>query len=260
MDTAVRRIQQDILTFMFLTKAQSARIHLTASGSKKAGRYNINAVKPYQGNRTNKSKPTLLEPLRQAITLRENWLPEFDAVIMHHELEADDGMIIDAYTYKESGIIMSDDKDLRMTPYPYWCNSKGIILPSDPVGYVDIAYTGAGTAKCIGQGPMFFWAQMLMGDTADNIAGLARYNGSLCGPVLTHELLKDVRDINNAANLVIDGYRAIGQNVLAEGWLLWLLRHPTDSFWQYLEELDLTKHNRAYVNECATRDWFKQTN
>jgi hypothetical protein len=244
---------------MFLTKAQSARIHLTASGSLKAGRYNINSVKPYQGNRTNKAKPTLLESLRQAITLRENWLPEFDAVIMHHELEADDGMIIDAYQYKESGVIMSDDKDLRMTPYPYWCNYKGIILPSEFVGYVDITYTPAGTAKCIGQGPMFFWAQMLMGDTADNIAGLARYKGALCGPVLTYELLKDIRRINTAANLVIDGYRAIGQNVLAEGWLLWLLRNPTDSFWIYLSELDLTKQNRDYVDECATRDWFKQT-
>ena len=90
LDTAIRNYQQYILTQLFLTKSQDCRIHLTAKDSTKAGRYNVKAIKPYQGQRKGKDKPALLEPLREAIALPQNWLPEFE-VLLHRELEADDG-------------------------------------------------------------------------------------------------------------------------------------------------------------------------
>jgi len=258
LDTAIRRFQQAMLTELFLTQSSTVRIHLTASGSDKAGRFRIKAVKPYQGNRTNKQKPSLLEPLRQAMTNRENWLPEFDYVLMHHVLEADDGMIQDAYQLKEDGLIWSDDKDLRMTPYPYWCKASGMILPSATMGNLALMHTESGTPKLIGQGPLFFWAQMMMGDTADNVQGLLEHNGKKCGACGTYETLKDIGSINEAANTVLNSYRAISQNPLSEGWLLWLLRWNGDTFWNYLQEIELSNENRAFVNECATREWFTQ--
>ena len=259
LDTALRNFQQAILTQLFLTKSSHCNIHLTASTSHKAGRFQVIAVKPYQGNRNGKSKPPLLEPLRQAVAQRENWLPEYN-VTMHHILEADDGMIHDAYQLREDGLIWSDDKDLRMTPYPYWCKEKGVILPSQPFGWLSPKFTPAGTMKLIGQGPLFFWAQMLMGDTADNVQGLIKCNGRLCGPAEAYKVLQPLeatQSIDAVANCVLDAYRAIDQNPLPEAALLWLLRWPDDSALKYIESLALTEENRRYIHECNQRVWYR---
>ena len=257
LDTGIRRFQQAILAQMFMAKAQFVRIHLTASSSHKAGRFNMLGIKPYQGNRDNKSKPALLEPLRQAMINPENWLPEF-YVEMHHVLEADDGMIMDAYRLKDQGIIRSDDKDLRMTPYPYYDIKAGSVRTGEPFGWLQPSCAPAGTVKLIGQGPLFFWAQMLMGDTADNVQGILRFDEKKCGPSGAYQALKDVKDIHEAANTVISGYRAIDQNPLPEGWMLWLLRWEGDTFWQYLQELNISDDNRRFLEECAGREWFDE--
>lgn len=257
--TGIRRMQTAILTQLFLTKAENAIVHLTANTSAKAGRFNIIAAKPYQGNRTNKAKPPLLEACRQALAQRENWLPEFE-VILHHKLEADDGMIQDAYRLKEHGIIWSDDKDLRMTPYNYWCQETQRILTPGMHGFGELwlKESDSGTKKCLGVGKKFFWAQMLMGDTADNIQGVARLDGKLCGPKGAFDYLDPIGTEEEAANRVLDAYRAIDQNPLPEGWLLWLLRSDDDTFWKYLHELELTPANKAFIYDCANRVWFKQ--
>lgn len=257
LDTALRNFQQAILTQMFLTKSQRCNIHLTANTSHKAGRFNVIAAKPYQGNRNGKAKPPLLEPLRQAVAQRDNWLENYH-VAMHHVLEADDGMMHDAYELGEDGLIWSDDKDLRMTPYLYWCREKGIILPSQPVGWLSPKFTPSGTMKLVGQGPLFFWAQMLMGDTADNIQGIKKLNGRLCGPAATYEALRgfEGKPIEHAANFVINAYKEIYQNPLPEATLLWLLRWKDDSALKYIESLALTEENRRYIHECNQRVWY----
>lgn len=261
LDTALRNFQQNILTQLFLTKAQTARIHFTAKTSKKAGRFNVVAIKPYQGQRKDKAKPSLVEPLREAASDRSTWLEEYECV-MHRELEADDGMMHDAYQLGENGLIWSDDKDLRMTPYPYWCREKGVILPSQPFGWLQPKYTPSGTMKLIGQGPLFFWAQMLMGDTADHIQGLLRYRGALCGPAKAYEVLHPLEaagDMSAVANVVLDAYRAIDQNPVAEGYLLWMLRWPGDHVVHYFNSLTLSKDNADFVRDCAyNRMWYKQ--
>lgn len=257
MPTAISRYQKDVLTKMFLTNSESARVHLTHETSYKAGRYDIIAAKPYQGNRTGKEKPSLLAPLRAAIAAEHNWLPEFD-VTMHYLLEADDGIIMDAYRLGDHGVTMSDDKDMRCTPFPYYERSKGIILPSDPVGELWVEYTGSGTPKCLGHSLKFFWAQMVMGDAADHIQGLKKLNGKTVGPAGAYNLLHPIRDINEVANTVIDKYREIGQNPIPEGWLLWLLRWEGDTFWNYLSELEFSPANRQYLDDCVNLQWFKK--
>lgn len=254
--TAVKKMQQIILTQLFMTKAENAIVHLTASTSHKAGRFDIIAAKPYQGNRDSKAKPALLEATRQAMTNRQHWLPEFE-VVMHHVLEADDGMMQDAHRLKEHGIIWSDDKDLRMTPYSYYEKESGIIVPPQGFGYLYLKTTGSGTEKCLGVGRKFFWAQMLMGDTADNIKGVEKLEGKLCGPKGAFLYLDPITTEADAANAVLDAYRAIDQNPIPEGWLLWLLRHDGDTFWQYVNELPMTAANRVFLDDCVRRPWFK---
>lgn len=254
--TAIRKMQEIILTQMFLTKAENCIVHLTANTSHKAGRFNIIAAKPYQGNRTGKAKPPLLEACRQALAHPLHWLPEFE-VVMNHLLEADDAMIQDAYRLKEHGLIWSDDKDLRMTPYDYWCKKTGTILQANGFGSIWLD-DSTSTTKCLGVGKKFFWAQMLMGDTADNIQGVKKLNDKLCGAVGAYHYLHPWNDESAAANKVIDAYRAIDQNPIPEGWLLWLLRHDGDTFWTYCNELDWTPANRAFLDDCVRRAWFKQ--
>lgn len=254
--TAVRRVQQRILELMFLTGSENARVHLTAADSLKAGRFNIIAAKPYQGNRKSKDKPPLLEATRQAMANEENWLPEF-VVQYHTRLEADDGMMHDAYSLQEHGVIWSEDKDLRMTPYQYWEASTGTLVQGIGFGSLFESYTEAGTHKCLGYGRKFFWAQMLMGDTADNISGVAKLDGKLCGPKGAFLHLDSIQDESACANAVLDAYRVLNQNPLPEGWLLWLQRRPGDTFWQYLSELAVSPRNRAYLDECVRRVWFK---
>lgn len=254
LDTALRNFQSEILKRMFLTGAQHCRIHLTAHNSDKHGRFRVKAAKPYQGQRKGKAKPSLLEPLREAVADNATWLEEY-SVVLHRELEADDGMIQDAYLLKEDGITWSEDKDLRMTPYPYFEVSRGQIMPSQPIGWVGIKYTESGNPKMVGQGPMFFWYQMLGGDQADHIQGVLKYNGKQCGITGAYNVLKDVTCIEDAANIVIDAYRAIDQNVLAEGWLLWLTRWHKDNVVNYINERKLSETNQAFVQDCLRRDW-----
>jgi hypothetical protein len=252
--TGCRRFASSVLTATFLAECSTADVYLTAEDSYKHGRFTINAWKPYQGQRSSASKPPLLTPLREALEAEEQH-PEF-TVHMERILEADDAMMIQAYAEKENGIIRSEDKDLRMTPYPYFDIETGKVMPSDPFGYLYMSMTEGGTKKLLGRSLKFFWAQMVMGDTADNIRGLDKYKGKNIGPVDTHAWLEPIKDIEALCNEVIGAYREINQNPLPEAWLLWLLRSPTDNVWSYFNELPWTEANRAFLAECATRPWF----
>lgn len=256
LDTAIRKYQTDMLTQMFLTQSQFITIHLTSSDCRKNNRDRVMAVQPYQGNRSGKAKPSLLEPLREAMANSSNWLPDWD-VRFHRDVEADDGMIIQAHQLKDDGVVWSDDKDLCLTPYSYWDQELGVIERlSNPVGYLVKKYTPAGALKIWGRGVKFFWCQMLMGDTADHVKGITRLNGKLCGKDGAFQALENLNDEASLSNFVVSAYRENNQNVLAEAWLLWLLRHPKDSAYLYLLDCGLTPENLAYVKHCAKPGWF----
>lgn len=258
LDTAIRRFQTIVLERMYLTKSEMVSVHLTKSGSLKAGRGSMRGVKPYQANRSGKAKPSLLEPLREAIAHPDNWLPEFRQVVLHEILEADDGMIAEAEELQHTAVICSEDKDLRMTRWMWYCIETGRIYPAltDTDGAVELKFTPSGTPKLAGRGPLFFWGQMLAGDTADNVRGLERANGKLCGVMEAHRILGGVTCQHTAANAVLDLYASADQNPLPEGYCLWLLRRPGDSFIEYLRELRLTESNTAFIKECYGRHWY----
>jgi hypothetical protein len=83
---------------------------------------------------------------------------------------------------KHLSIIASKDKDLRMVPGLQLDWDTGAIHDTgdDDFGYVELVErtTDSGTTKLLkGYGQKFFWAQMLIGDTADNISGLPAIPG-----------------------------------------------------------------------------------
>lgn len=252
--TGLRRFQSQVLEAIFLAECESGQVFLTHETSTKAGRYTIKAVQPYQGQRSSSAKPPLLSQVRE-IAEQEGSMDEFD-VRMERVVEADDAMMILAYELGEKGVIRSEDKDLRMTPYPYYDIKTGKIMPSDPFGRLWIEETPSGAKKLVGRSLKFFWAQMLMGDSADHVKGLLKLNGKNVGLAGAYALLNPLTDIESVCNTVIDAYRAIDQNPLPEAWLLWMLRTPTDNVWRYFNELPFTPENRSYLDECVTRDWF----
>ena len=253
--TGLRKFQSEILEQIFLADCESGEAFLTHETCTKAGRFTIKAVQPYQGQRSSGVKPPLLPLVREAAWL-EGAMPEFD-VHMEKVVEADDAMMMLSYQLGDDGVVRSDDKDLRMTPYPYYEIKRGVIMPADPFGELWIDDSTV-TPSLKGRSLKFFWAQMMMGDSADHIKGLLKYKGSNVGYSGAYKALHPLKDIEAVCNTVIDAYRAIDQNPLAEGWLLWMLRSPTDNVFHYFNELPFSDANRRYLDECVRRDWFRK--
>lgn len=255
-ETAKTRFVSGILTAQFLAGAKSTRIYLTAAACKKAGRFKLRGEKLYQANRDAKLKPGLVEPLRQAIGRGMFNIPEGEDwyVNLAYELEADDQIIIDAWaTGIDDAVVYSADKDLRCWPGrfldPY---TNRVREPVKGVGFLEW-HQNPSDKVLIGHGPIFFWAQMLMGDMADNIAGLRKV-----GKTQAYELLarfNNTDDESAIAELVLREYMRKGQNPWPEAYGLWLYRTPTYSFAAHINTLTLSDELRVWLHEMFRRDW-----
>lgn len=259
--TAIGRFQNSIEEAMYICKAESAIVHLTHKDSKKAYRGNIIGAKSYQDNRKNASRPKLLHELREAVSTPEN-IPNSYTCTLHRVVEADDAVMIDSYKLKENGVVWSDDKDLRQTPYNFYDPKLRKIIQADGLGELWVHTTEAGNQSLHGVGRLFFWAQMLMGDAVDNVRGLDKFYGKMIGWSRTFEVLEEfnfTEDESEVANLVLDAYRYNDQNPIPEGYLLHMMRDWGDSFLEVLKPLDLTEANRKFIYEdCLNREWFKE--
>lgn len=164
---AKRNFESQLETWMLQAGAEHSIIHLT--GDNKGGRFEIATVKEYQGNRKGKPKPKHLAALRAYV--QEN----YKNVVYHEDQEADDGMAQGNYNAYLAGtpdlsVICSGDKDLRMCSGWHLNQQTGELVCVS--GYGSIHLTEGKPKQVKGYGTSFFWAQLLMGDTADNIPGL----------------------------------------------------------------------------------------
>lgn len=147
--------------------ASSFEAHITGDTSTKRGRFNLATHKPYQGNRKGKERPALLGPLKLECAKQLHWY-------MHEDVEADDAILDSVRSLKRplsSVVVVSADKDLCVTPSCYLDLTTMEMHPhleAPYMGYIALD----GKRKIKGRGSLFFWAQALMGDTADNISGL----------------------------------------------------------------------------------------
>jgi hypothetical protein len=175
--------------------ATSYVAHLTPSASNKGNRDVLALTQEYQANRKDVAKPVYLSAIRAYIG--EN-LPS----IVNLDQEADDSLAQANYNAIERGerelsVIASRDKDLRQVPGLHWCYDEEMVIDvDDPFGSIWIDRSKK-TAKCTGWGTSYMWAQLLMGDSADNIAGLPWMTvdgkDTKVGPIKAYNLLKDCK-------------------------------------------------------------------
>lgn len=196
--------------------SESVCIHLTAKGSNKGNRFNIAVQREYQGNRKDKPKPKYLNVMRE-------WLEEDRAAIMHHDLEADDGMTINQHADPDNSCIATKDKDLRMVPGLQIDWDSGELNDSDEWGYLVLKEKKQKnkqiTKKVSGRGNKFFWAQLLMGDTADNIQGLPWCIHDVTdgkprriGPMHTYSIINPMKNNREAWTVVQKLFKRAGEH------------------------------------------------
>ncbi|MGX9389631.1 hypothetical protein ACWX0O_01780 [Nitrobacteraceae bacterium UC4449_H16] len=206
-------------TLRGLAAAQHVHLHLTPSTSNKGGRYDHALLKEYQGNRVDKPKPRYLGIMRE-------WLAKRYPGTLHQFCEADDGMSSSQYAAIDRGetnlsIIASKDKDLRMVPGLHldWDTGEINTTGDDEFGHVELverkSASGSVTKLLKGFGHKFFWAQMLIGDTADNISGLPAIPGHVMN------FIKPTAAVTKAIEIVQDetatpAKRAKAEAVIAE--------------------------------------------
>jgi 5'-3' exonuclease len=141
--------------------------------------------KEYKGNRKEAKKPFHFNNLKAYA------IATYDCR-MQEGLEADDLLCIEQMSRiaESDTIICSRDKDLRQCSgwhFTWECGKQASIPPYYVRGLGELTLEKKGKQnKLSGNGLMFFYAQVLMGDTVDNIPGLKGY-----GPVKVYELLRD---------------------------------------------------------------------
>lgn len=162
-------------------------------------RYETAKTKPYKGNRKN-PKPFHFN------NLIAYFRSEYDTIISEDGYEADDEMGIFQVRENRAGrdtIICSRDKDLRIIPgnhYSWECGGQRSIGPANTDRLGRLGKNDRG--EVLGYGQLFFYYQMLCGDSADNIPGLPR-----CGTVAAYGALHQCETEEAAFRIVKDLYR-----------------------------------------------------
>lgn len=248
LDEMKHNCDQSIEKLRLMAGAETYSLHLTPSGSDKGNRHDLAMLKEYQANRKDKPKPRFLHVMR-------DWMAKERKAILNPHCEADDSMAMAQYQAIADGnhdlsVIASKDKDLIMVPGLMLNWDTGEITDTeDPFGYIWMDNKKK-VKKIRGRGWKYFWAQMLTGDSADNISGLPicatmdylpKGKPKLCGPVLAFEILDPIKTNKEAFETVRKLYQdshafepmvnyrdgspiTPGQALASEAQLLWMRR------------------------------------
>ena len=168
-------------------ETENIKIYLTSDDHSNF-RFELAKTKPYKGNRDPKINPKAPAKPYYYETLRKYFIDKYNTEVIYN-IEADDALGIHQMKHLDDPnletIICSIDKDLDMIPgrhynfvtdTDYHCTDPGTLRLYDD------------RKKLIGEGLAWFYAQMILGDSADNIPGLPKH-----GPVKVLEILGDCK-------------------------------------------------------------------
>ena len=193
--SAMALFLEDLLLFD-LTDTFEYELFLTGESN---FRNEVAVTAPYKGNRKDVKKPVHL-PL-----LREYLVKGWGAQVSEGQ-EADDDIATRATELGDDAVIVSIDKDFMQVPgwhYNFVKRERKYVTPEE--------------------GLRFFYSQILIGDSADNIKGAYRV-----GPVRANKMLKDAKTEQELYACCVE---ALGEErVLENARLLWL-RREKDQIW-----------------------------
>lgn len=191
---------------MEMTGATSARTYMTGPGNY---RFDVAVTAPYKGNRADRVKPDWFDDLREymleeagAIECLGNEADDALATTQHlYNSLAPLADIRDAYTTTEHTIICTGDKDLNAVAGWHYNIHTGRTFWADPFGAIRLIEKKSGK-KLDGEGLLFFFSQLLTGDSTDNIPGAPAPTAELAkefgfrkakgiGPVAAHAMLAE---------------------------------------------------------------------
>lgn len=193
-------------------------IYLTGKGN---FREDIAKAKVYKGNRKDVKKPYHFRNLTV-------YLKAVYGAIVVDGMEADDALCIHQTLHLEQRdtVICTRDKDLRQCPgWHYgWESGKQPEFRLRWVEGIGDIELSANKKSVKGWGDKFFYAQLLIGDTVDNIPGCPKV-----GPVKAYKLLSDAQTIEEMYRIVLDEYSNIyaenaSEELREQAYLLWMVR------------------------------------
>lgn len=244
--------------------ADAFEVYLTGPGNY---RFDIATIKPYKGGRVGLEKPYHWETVSKR--LKEHW-----GAITVNGIEADDWLGIRGTEEGLNYTASSRDKDIRQVEtcvhYSWPCgDSQPEVGPFRIEGmgecfgearrYTNIHGKEVTNWKLKGHGPAFFWGQLLVGDSVDNIPGCKGV-----GPGAINGLFGGCRTDEDYFKVCVYAYqRAYGDKwpeyLIENARLLYLIR---DRSWLDIErvgnELNC-KPNKLWELPYDTSNYFHPT-
>lgn len=230
--------------------AQFVNVHVTLG--MKGGREQMATVKPYQGKRDDHRDPALKARVHELRSMLANYKSDIVKPVVNLLQEADDSLCQQQLKRikshgEDSTVIMSGDKDLWMVDGLHCDGETGRMWRVKGYGLCEYRNVGNVKPKLMGEGTSWFWHQMVMGDTADNIPGLPMLSGRLankylptktlnrnrpaiaCGEAKAVAMLLNVTTDQEAFNRVYEGYRdhygaTADEMFYEQAFLLWMRR------------------------------------
>ena len=236
-------IMRFVLHAKTMAGADKVELCYTPSDSTKGDRFAIARRKPYQGQRRGGKRPKHWELARRVIEGHE-W------AVSAGMLEADDRLCL---RNGDEFVILTQDKDMRMASDCWHMHPKTFALLHVPHKSMCVGEEATGEVY----GWLWFWLQMLHGDSADNIPGLPEHRGKKVGPAAADRLLVPGLSNDEAYHIVAQAYletygeRQWELEFLEQGALLWM-RQTARADWTEVV-------NAGPMAEFKTEKWAGQS-
>jgi hypothetical protein len=220
---ALYKAKRIIHTIKSKIKADEYKIYI-GDPTVKHFRYKIAKTLGYKANRKDVVRPVHEQAIR-------DYLIQYHGAIVVSGIEVDDALGIEQIR-SDTSIICSNDKDLDMIPGWHFDIDYGIVRELNGKKYtmkdykksnvyfiadpgflslrtklVDGEPVPKGKKKLVGAGQLWFCAQLLMGDTVDNIPGAPYNDKCRFGDVRVYNTLKDCKTYEEGIKKVWDIYK-----------------------------------------------------
>lgn len=222
----VDRSIKDICGAVYATEEPS--LYLTGSGN---FRFKAAKSRPYKGNRK-QLKPHYYSYIRAY--LQSQW-----GAVVVNGMEADDALAIHQTSRlgAKDTIICSIDKDLRQVEgwHYSWESGRAGSKGPDLVSKIG-SLTLKGPKKLVGSGSLFFYSQLLTGDSTDTYDGLQG-----CGPIRAFNILEGAETEEEMYTRVLEAYTSkygeeAEERLYEQAQLAWMVRHLNEDgspmFWR----------------------------